>query len=141
MSAVPEFDFSRSYQQIPFQYSLHIQETKNGDLNHKEFLGDGISDPRIGLINALIADLGTSGTVLVWNQTFETIRLKELARDFPQFTNEINLILDRIVDLMVPFRNKSIVFPEFNHSYSIKKVLPVLVPELIWKLKKAELLV
>ena len=129
-SAVPEFDYSRACQQIPFQYSLHIQNSKDNDLKHKEFLGDGISDPRIELIKALIRDLGSTGTILVWHQSFEIPRLKELARDFPQYANEINSILDRIVDLIVPFRNKSIVFPEFNHSYSIKKVLPVLVPEL-----------
>ena len=109
---------------------MHIRNSKDEDLKHKEFLGDGISDPRIELIKAMIRDLGTTGTILVWNQTFEITRLKELARDFPQYASKINSILERIVDLMVPFRNKSIVFPEFNHSYSIKKVLPVLVPEL-----------
>jgi hypothetical protein len=133
MPSVPEYDHSRPYQQIPFQYSLHIQEKSNGELMHKEFLGDGVNDPRVHLIEQLIHDLGNTGSILVWNQTFELSRLKEIARDFPQYANAIEKLIPRIVDLMVPFRNKSIVFPEFNHSYSIKNILPVLVPDLSYK--------
>jgi Domain of unknown function(DUF2779) len=130
MPAVPEFNNSRPYQQIPFQYSLHIQRNKNSELEHKEFLGDGTNDPRELLIKGLLSSLGNKGSIIVWNQTFEISRLKELARDFPKYEKQIYEVIERVVDLMVPFRKKQYYHPDFNESYSIKKVLPVLVPEL-----------
>lgn len=130
MPAIPEFNESRPYQQIPFQYSLHIQRTKNSGLEHFEFLGDGLNDPRLPLINQLLNDLGKTGSIIVWNQTFEISRLKELARDFPEYEIKIYEVIERIVDLMLPFRKKQYYHADFNESYSIKKVLPVLVPEL-----------
>lgn len=130
MPAVPEFDYSRPYQQIPFQYSLHTQDTKNSEIRHVEFLGDGFTDPREGLIISLLQQLKGHGSIVVWNKTFEMTRLREIARDFPKYANSIELILEQIVDLMVPFRKKWYYLPEFNDSYSLKAVLPVLVPEL-----------
>ncbi len=128
--AVPEIQESRPYQQIPTQYSLHIQTTKDSELLHADFLGDGLTDPREVLIKELLASLGNEGSIIVWNQTFEISRLKELARDFPQYEKQIFDVIERVVDLMVPFRKKEYYHPEFNESYSIKKVLPVLVPML-----------
>ena len=130
MPAVPEFNESRPYQQIPTQYSLHIQKTKDSELLHSDFLGDGISDPREVLLKELIASLGNEGSIIVWNQTFEISRLKELARDFPQYEKQICDVIERVVDIMIIFRKKQYYLPEFNESYSIKNVLPVLVPEL-----------
>ena len=130
MPAVPEFDESRPYQQIPFQYSLHIKRNKNSGLEHLAFLGDGIVDPRRQLIVELLSAVGTKGSIIVWNQTFEISRLKELARDFPEFETKIYELIERVVDLMIPFRKKQYYHLDFNESYSIKKVLPVLCPEL-----------
>jgi hypothetical protein len=130
LKAIPEFDESRPYQQIPFQYSLHIQQNMDSVLQHVAFLGDGINDPREDLIKVLLEELGNRGSIIVWNKTFEISRLKEIARDFPQYEIEINKIIERIVDLMVPFRKKQYYHPDFNESYSIKKILPILVPEL-----------
>jgi hypothetical protein len=130
MPAIPEFNESRPYQQIPFQYSLHIQRAKGRELEHVEFLGDGIKDPRVPLIKELLNSFEKNGSIIVWNQTFEISRLKELARDFPEFELEIFEVIERVVDLMVPFRKKQYYHPDFNESYSIKKILPVLVPEL-----------
>jgi hypothetical protein len=130
MPAIPEFNESRPYQQVPFQYSLHIQKGRGEELEHFEFLGDGINDPRAPLIKELLDTLGKSGSIIVWYQTFEISRLKELARDFPEFEAEICAVIERIIDLIVPFRKKQFYHPDFNESSSIKVVLPVLVPEL-----------
>jgi hypothetical protein len=130
MPAVPEFDESRPYQQLPFQYSLHIQHSPEADLHHEYFLGNGITDPREDLIKTLLSHIGNEGSIVVWNKTFEDSRLKELGRDFPEYSEAIESIRTRLVDLMVPFRKKQYYHPEFQGSYSIKKVLPVLVPEL-----------
>ncbi len=77
-----------------------------------------------------MVSLGNQGTIICWNKTFEVSRLKELSRDFPAYKKQIYDVIERVVDLMVPFRQKQYYHPDFNESYSIKNVLPVMVPEL-----------
>ncbi|MFA5010534.1 MAG: DUF2779 domain-containing protein [Ignavibacteria bacterium] len=127
--AVPMFDNSRPYQQIGFQYSMFRKDSREGDAVHYEFLGDGKSDPRREFIENLLRDAGNKGTILVYNASFEIQRLKEIARDFPEYEEGVNKMLPRIADLMVPFRNKSYYKPEMKGGYSIKKVLPAINPD------------
>ncbi|NER10027.1 protein of unknown function [Muriicola jejuensis] len=129
--AVPVYDHSRPYQQVPFQYSLHIEQ-EDGIIEHREFLAeaDQDKDPRIPFVEKLIDDLGTKGDILVYNQGFEEGKLKDLQRAFPQYEKEINAVRKRLKDLMIPFKNKWYYTPEMKGSYSIKYVLPALVPEL-----------
>ncbi|MBE9519580.1 MAG: DUF2779 domain-containing protein [Proteobacteria bacterium] len=131
MEAVPSFDQQRPYQQVPFQYSLHRVE--NGKLTHREFLGEPGKDPRQPFIEKLLADTRDCGTILVYNQAFEITRLQEMAAIFPQFAAGIELIIARIVDLMVPFRNRDYYVKEMCGSHSIKYVLPALVPDLSYE--------
>ena len=133
MPAVPLYDDSRPYQQIPFQYSLHYREDPNSDLKHFEFLADGKGDPRIPFIENLLRDTEGDGDILVYNLSFEMGRLKEIARDFPQSANDIEERLTRIRDLMLPFQKKYIYKPSMQGSYSIKKVLPAIVPDLSYE--------
>ncbi len=132
--AIPLYDRSRPYQQIPFQYSLHVQETPGGACRHTEYLAesDG-TDPRIQFIRQLIKECGNSGSVVVYNKTFEKSMLKGLASIFPAYADVLNSIVDRMVDLMIPFQKGWYYLPEMNGSYSIKFVLPALVPELSYK--------
>ncbi|MDA9986690.1 DUF2779 domain-containing protein [Crocinitomicaceae bacterium] len=132
-TAVPVFDGSRPYQQLVFQYSLHI-EHENGDIEHREYLAeaDG-TDPRIAFIDRMIEDCGTSGSVLVYNRGFESGKIEDLIEFSPKHTIALQGIIDRIVDLMVPFRERWYYTPEMQGSYSIKKVLPALVPELSYE--------
>ena len=129
---VPHFNFSSPYQQIPFQYSLHVLLEPNAKLIHSAYLGDGINDPRPALIEQMIRDLGSNGSIITWNMTFEKSAIKKLAENFIDYHEELMAIHDRVVDLMPPFRpNRAIVYSDaFEGSYSIKKVLPVMVPEL-----------
>jgi predicted RecB family nuclease len=129
---IPMHDENRPYQQIPFQYSLHVvgdQKLLNFPA-HYYFLGDPPSDPRPDFIETLLDRLGTEGSIIVWNVTFEKTRLREVARDFPEYLSRIDPLFDRLVDLMVPFRRKYLYEPEMNGSYSLKAVLPALVPDL-----------
>jgi hypothetical protein len=128
--AVPQYDESRPYQQIPFQYSLHIQQTKDGPVEHYEFLGTPPADPRPEFIQSLLDRIGESGSIIVWNQAFENTRLREIARDFPEYAARIDCLLARVADLMVPFRRKQLYTPDMNDSYSLKAVLPALVTDL-----------
>ena len=128
--AVPRYDESRPYQQIPFQYSLHVQQTKDGPVEHYEFLGTPPADPRPEFIQSLLARIGEIGSIIVWNQAFENTRLREIALDFPEYAAGIDCLLARVADLMVPFRRKHLYTPDMNDSYSLKAVLPALVTDL-----------
>lgn len=133
-SAVPIYDNSRPYQQLVFQYSLHIQ-TEKGELEHREFLAEPSPeiDPRISFVKQLINDCGTTGDILVYNIGFERGKLNDLIKIFPVYTYEITNIIGRLKDLMIPFQKKWYYTPAMKGSYSIKYVLPALVPELSYQ--------
>ena len=131
MPAVPMFDNSRPYQQICFQFSLHVQRTPGGELEHYEYLhNDPNTDPRPGLIKKLIETIGDTGSVIVYNQIFEQGRNTEMARDFPEYAGKLNAINDRMLDLLKPFKERGLYRPCQNGSASIKQTLPAFVPEM-----------
>ena len=104
--------------------------SEESEIVHKEYLADPIKDPRIGFIKQLINECGDSGDILVYNIGFERGRLNELIEQFPDYNDPLQAIIDRLKDLMIPFQNKWYYTPEMRGSYSIKNVLPALVPEL-----------
>jgi hypothetical protein len=128
--AVPLFDNSKPYQQIPFQYSVFLKKNKSSEAEHFEFLAEPGEDPRKKFTEDLLKVTKGKGDVLVYNKTFEITRLNEIARDFPEYADEIEKLVSRIKDLMIPFQKKYYYAPEMKGSYSIKAVLPALVPEL-----------
>ena len=128
--AVPIYQGSRPFQQLVFQYSLHIQETPTSLIEHREYLADTSKDPRIGFVKQLIKDCGNKGDILVYNIGFERGKLNDLIEMFPQYSDELKAIVYRLKDLMIPFQQKWYYTPKMKGSYSIKYVLPALVPEL-----------
>jgi len=128
---VPIYDQSSPYQQICFQYSLHIQQEPRGETEHIEFLADVHGgDPRKAMLERMIPELGSAGSIIVYHQSFEASRLREMARDIPEYAAAIEPILERLIDLAIPFKNKHYYTPEMLGRWSIKNVLPALVPEL-----------
>lgn len=128
-TAVPEHDGHWPYRQVCFQYSVHVERVPGAEPEHHAYLAEGTHSSSLEFIENLLGVLGREGTVMVYNQTFEVIRLKEYMREHPQYTEAIENVLERIVDLMALFR-KDFRLPEMKGSYSIKYVLPALVPEL-----------
>lgn len=126
--AIPLYQKTKPYQQICFQYSLHILNKGSNEVGHKEFLETTADDPRPKLLEHLEKDLGPTGTVIVWNKGFEMGRNKEMAETFPAYRVFLENLNARVFDLMEIFRDQHFVHPEFHGSHSIKKVLPVLVP-------------
>ncbi len=126
-NAIPRFENQRPYGQIPFQYSLHILH-KDGTLEHKEFLGDENSDPRLALIEQMLSDITPIGSIVAYNQSFEIGRIKDLASFAPEYEQELLAFNERFLDLIVPFRQKGYYHPDFNGSFSIKAVLPAMFP-------------
>lgn len=129
--AIPIYDNYNPYQQIVFQYSLHVQDSKEGSgLEHYEFLHKEATDPSRPILESLSKNVGEKGSVIVWNKSFEMARNQELAELHPDYKDFLNSVNSRIFDLMDIFKDQLYVGPKFKGSYSIKKVLPVLVPEL-----------
>ena len=126
--AIPEFDNSKPYQQIPFQYSLHYIEKEDGELLHKEFLAESGIDPRRKLAEQLIKDIPKDGCVTAYNMMFEKGRIKELAELFPDLSEHLLNIHNHIQDLMIPFSERMYYCKDMQGSYSIKYVLPALFP-------------
>ena len=133
MSLIPYFDGLRPYQQVPFQYSLHLLQAPDATLEHKEYLHKESSNPSRPLTEKLISDVGDVGTVLVWYEGFEKSRNSELGDMIPEYKNAMESLNGRVIDLMTPFKEKWYDDPRFEGSASIKKVLPVLCSELSYK--------
>lgn len=127
--AVPEFQGTKPYQQIPFQYSLHYYESENSELMHKEFLAESGKDPRRKLAERLCEDIPMNVCVTAYNKSFECGRIRELADAFPDLADHLLNIEKNIVDLLVPFQSGYYYKKEMGGSFSIKSVLPALFPD------------
>ncbi|MFV0562900.1 DUF2779 domain-containing protein [Malaciobacter mytili] len=130
--AIPEYKGIKPFEQIPFQYSLHIEYEdgqKNKLLEHKEYLAQDSVDSRYELALKLCEDIPSDVTVLAYNMSFEKGVIKRLANLFPDLSTHLLAINENIQDLMIPFQKKWYVTPNMQGSYSIKYVLPALVPE------------
>jgi hypothetical protein len=134
--AVPRWADTRPYQQVPFQFSCHI-ELAPGIVAPAAYLSTDGNDPRRPFAEALIAavnsaaliDPGTNprptGPVLVYNAPFERSRITELAAHFPDLADELLEINERIVDLL-PITREHYYHPEMRGSWSLKAVLPTI---------------
>jgi len=127
--AVPEFKGISPFMQIPFQYSLHI-EHEDGRLDHCEFLASDGIDPREHLARKLCQDIPCDVTVLAYNMGFEKGVIRKIASTYTELSPHLLNIHDNIKDLMTPFQQKHYVTPSMRGSYSIKYVLPALVPQM-----------
>lgn len=127
--AVPLYENSSPYDQIVFQYSLHIIDGEGEPLQHREYLAWPGGDPRRKLAEQLCRDIPRGVCTLAYNMTFEKTRIKELAGLYPDLAEHLMNIHDHICDLMVPFQKKQYYTRAMRGSYSIKYVLPALFPD------------
>ena len=133
MSAVPPFDGTRPYQQIPYQYSIHFLEREGAELGHGEFLAEPNVDPREELTRRLVAKIPDDACVVAYNASFEASILKELAEWLPQYAGTLESIVSNMRDLMAPFRRRDVYHWQMKGSHSQKAVLPALVPDLSYE--------
>ena len=134
MEPLPPVDGASPYHPMPFQYSLHIQQTKEENINtleHRECLIDAFSNENVqAFAEQLCRDIPKDVMVMAYNMSFEKGVLKRLADTFPDLAAHLLAIKSNFIDLMAPFRSKHLQTPEMEGRYSIKKVLPALIPEL-----------
>lgn len=126
--AVPIWAGTRAYQQITFQFSLHTL-LASGELQHSEFLDLSGNNPSEAFAKKLISVCGSNGAVFVYNAGFETARIREIAERYPELSEKLLAINHRVVDLL-PIARQYYYNPSQQGSWSIKKVLPAVVPEL-----------
>jgi len=124
--AIPAFDGFRPYQRIPFQFSLHILESPDAKMIHKEYLHEERSDPSAKVAELLNEWIGAKGTVIAWNKSFEAGVNRELGERMPEYKEAMERINNMLYDLMDVFKKQHYVHPKFKGSTSIKKVLPAL---------------
>ena len=129
--AIPRFAGMRPYDQLPFQWSVHVLRKPGTELEHYEFLATDASDPRREFISSLCHALGESGSIVVYS-SFESQRLSELRSWLPEFGERIVAIQARLFDLL-PVVREHTYHPSYAGSYSIKSVLPALVPEMTYE--------
>lgn len=126
MAAIPPYDALSPYEQVPFQYSLHVVEAPGRPAEHYSYLSDGKTDPRPEVLSSLQQRLGRFGSIVAYNASFEIRVLKSCARRFPEFQSWCESIQPRFVDLMAPFRDFHYYHPGQLGSFSLKYVLPAL---------------
>lgn len=125
-SAVPLFDGTRPYQNIPFQFSVHVVPHIGGKATHFSYLADGGEDPRPALAARLREVLGDSGSIVAYSAIFEKSVLDDLAGALPQYRDWVNGLQDRMVDLLRPFSDFHYYHPGQKGSASLKNVMPAL---------------
>lgn len=125
-TAIPLFDMARPYQNIPFQFSLHIQESPGSDVKHFAFLAEGERDPRPELLKSLSRVIGDGGSILAYNKSFEEKVLRDAGKAFTEYTSWTEKVVSRLADLIVPFRGFHYYHPSQKGSASLKSVLPAI---------------
>jgi len=129
--AIPQFDGVKPFQQMCFQYSLHTIDAAGAEMRHSEYLSHGIGNPARDVAEHLRdAMSGGIGTVFVWFEGFEKARNDEMAEMFPDLADFFAEVNAKTCDLMKIFADNLYVHPDFKGKTSIKKVLPVLAPDL-----------
>lgn len=130
---IPHFKNTSPYQKIPFQFSLHIKNSPTSKLEHIEFLQTKNQDPRLEFYQKIQKNIKNQGSIIVYNQAFEKSILNQIAKEFPQFEQEIKKINERFIDLLDIFKNFHYYNPNQQGSCSIKKVLPSILPEFTYE--------
>ena len=128
--AVPRWRATRPYQQVSFQWSCHVEHA-DGRVEHHEFLDLSGDDPREACAREIIDLMGRAddGVVVVYAQSFEQTRLREMARDLPHHAAGLHRVMARLYDLL-PVLRTHYYHPAQGSSWSIKQVLPTVAPEL-----------
>lgn len=130
-TVLPLYEGQGCHQQVLTQFSVHHRDGPEEEVRHSEYLADASRESERALAEALIRVLGASGSIVVYSH-FEKTRIAALQERFPDLAPQLQAILDRLVDLL-PVVQDNVYHPEFRGSFSIKAVLPALIPDLSYK--------
>ena len=127
--SIPMYDGTGPYQAIPVQWSLHILDA-DGKLSHSAFLHDGSGDPREPFTASLLEAIPAMGTIFAYSD-YEARVMRDLAEAFPRYRYQLLTLCERLVDLL-RLLSGDYYHPGFHGSFSLKSVLPNLVPALAY---------
>lgn len=130
-TVMPLYEGHACHQQVLTQFSVHHRASIAAEITHSEYLADASRDCQKEVAQALIAALGDQGAIIVYS-SFEKTRISALRNSFPDLADALDALLQRLVDLHTVVAD-NVYHPDFQGSFSIKKVLPALVPELSYK--------
>jgi hypothetical protein len=130
-TSLPLYPGHGCHQQVLTQFSTHCRDNFNSEIRHTEYLADPASDCQQELAEALICALGQQGSIIVYS-SFEKTRIGALQGLLPDLIEPLQAILDRLLDLL-PIIVDHVYHPDFHGSFSIKKVLPALIPDLSYQ--------
>lgn len=125
---VPVWAGTRPYQQIPFQWSCHIERSR-GKIEHRMHLDVSGNAPMQTVADSLLAALGDSGPILAHNAGFEKARIEDLAKLLPKRAGALRKLASRFVDTLALSR-AYYYHPAMKGSWSLKAILPTIAPEL-----------
>ena len=129
--AIPCWDGCHPYDAIPAQFSCH-RESGNGTLEHHEWVADGPGDPRPEVARRVIEACRGARTVVAYNMSFEKSCLERMAQALPAEAEALRDVIARLADPL-PVLREHVYHPGFGGSFSLKAVLPALVPELTYE--------
>lgn len=132
-AGIPRHTGFSPFNQITFQFSLHVVNEEEKEPEHFEFIFTENTNPDIAFIEALKKHIPSTGHIVVWNKSFEMGRNKDLARRNPEYQAFLENVNGRVIDLMDIFSNQHFIHPKFKGKTSIKYILPVLAPDLSYK--------
>jgi hypothetical protein len=133
MPAIPRFEGCHPFDQIPVQFSCH-REKRGGGYEHEGWLADGPHDPRPEIAERVVTACAGMATILAYNASFERKRLEELAQApgvSPVTAARLDAIRERVEDLL-PIVRENVYDPAFGGSFSLKSVVPALVPHVTY---------
>ena len=129
--AMPLYPGHGCYRHVLTQFSVHHRDSLDAAPRHSEFLADAAESQERLLAERLIEVLGTEGSIIVYT-TFESTRIKDLIKEFPDLAGQLNAIRARLVDFK-KIVEKHVYHPAFAGSFSLKKIVPALVPDISYK--------
>jgi hypothetical protein len=126
-SAIPVWAGTRPFEALPFQWSCHIERSP-GSFSHAEFLDVSGEPPMRAFAETLLDTLGDPGPILTYSH-YEKRIISELATRFPDLASALRPLIDQLVDLL-PIAKRNYYHPDMLGSWSIKKVLPTVAPDM-----------
>jgi hypothetical protein len=126
--AIPIWNGCHPFDAVPVQFSAYAPD-RAGTLRPHAWLAEGPGDPRPALAERLLAACEGARTIVAYGAGFERAGIRLLAAAVPQLGARLEALAGRLVDLLPLVRNH-VYHPDFGGSFSLKRVLPALVPEL-----------
>lgn len=104
-SAIPPYEGLRPYEEVAFQYSVHVIPSPGAAAVRHDRVSDGGADPGPEILAAIREDIGPAGSVLVYDAAPVLRALRASADRFVRHRAWLRSVFPRFVDLHAPFRD------------------------------------